>query len=169
MVTTGNAGSDAYARLMGLVESHAAPYRLIDHASEGQTDLVSAMRGHDVRLAAKCLVVMVKIGKKVTRFVLAVIPGNLKLDVNAIRALYCATYVGFASTADAERLSGCVAGTVLPFTFDDELAIIADPALFAADEMYFNAGRLDRSIMIRPVDYQRIAQPRIERIALSAQ
>ena len=47
-----------------------ARYRLIDHAPEGRTDLVSALRGHDVAQAAKCLIVIVKIGKKQTRYAL---------------------------------------------------------------------------------------------------
>jgi Ala-tRNA(Pro) deacylase len=55
---------DLYERL----EAGGARYRLIDHAPEGRTDLVSALRGHDVALAAKCLVVMVKVGKKQSRY-----------------------------------------------------------------------------------------------------
>jgi Ala-tRNA(Pro) deacylase len=34
------------------------------------------MRGNDVAYAAKCLIVMVEIGKKQTRYVLAVVPGT---------------------------------------------------------------------------------------------
>jgi Ala-tRNA(Pro) deacylase len=158
---------DAYSRLMSLLEQNSATYRFIDHASEGQTDRVSALRGHDLRLAAKCLVLMVKVGKKVTKFLLAVMPGDCRLNVNAVKQLFSATYAGFASTADAERLSGCVAGTVLPFSFNEELTVIADPAIFDAPDMYFNAGRLDRSIVIQTADYRRIAQPRVERIALA--
>jgi Ala-tRNA(Pro) deacylase len=156
--------TEAYSRLVSLLDGNGVSYRFIDHAHEGQTDRVSALRGHDVRLAAKCLVVMVKAGKKVTRFVLAVVPGDFRLDVDAVKRLFSATYVGFASTGDAERLSGCVAGTVLPFSFNEELALVVDPTLFDAPEMYFNAGRLDRSIVIRTDDYRRIAAPRVERI-----
>ena len=38
-------------------------YRLIDHAPAGRTDIVSAMRGHEPKQAAKCMIVMVKVGK----------------------------------------------------------------------------------------------------------
>ena len=35
---------DTYTRLIALLNQHGAQYRLIDHAPEGRTELVSAMR-----------------------------------------------------------------------------------------------------------------------------
>jgi Ala-tRNA(Pro) deacylase len=156
---------DAYARLISLLEQHGVPYRLIDHAPEGRTDLVSAMRGHDPKLAAKCIVVMVKVGKKVTRHVLGVIPGNARIDLNAVKALLSGTYVSFASPENAERLSGSVVGAILPFTFDPDLELVVDSAVLNNEEMFFNAARLDRSIVLRTEDYVKVAQPRIAAIA----
>ena len=77
-----------YDRLIGLLETNKASYRLIDHASEGQTDKVSALRGHPVEAAAKCIVLIVKIGKKTSRFVLAVVPGNARVDISKIKLLF---------------------------------------------------------------------------------
>src|SRR5579863_721713 len=59
---------DTYERLVALLDARDARYRLIDHPAEGRTELVSAMRGHSVAQAAKCIVVMVKLGKKITKF-----------------------------------------------------------------------------------------------------
>ena len=56
-------------------------------------------------------------------------------------------------------------GTVLPFALDPRLELIAGPALLRHDTLYFNAGRLDRSMALRTRDYVRLARPRIERIA----
>ena len=105
-----------YARLIALLEEGGTSYRLLDHASEGRTEIVSTLRGHSVEQAAKCIIVMVKFGKKVTKFVLAVLPGNARLDLTAVRGLYPgATYAGFAPPERAEQLAGSVIGTVLPF------------------------------------------------------
>ena len=150
-----------YDRLIALLDANGARYRLIDHAPEGRTEIVSAMRGHPVGEAAKCLLVMIKMGKKVTRFVLAVVPGDARLDLGAIRAMMNATYAGFAPPDRAEALAGSVVGTVLPFAFVEELTVIADPGLKAHAELYFNAARLDRSIALRTDDYFRIAKPRM--------
>ena len=105
---------ETYDKLIALLDANKASYRLIDHVPEGQTDKVSALRGHPVEAAAKCIVLIVKIGKKTSRFVLAVIPGDARVDTGKIKSLFSgATYAGFAATDVAERLAGSVAGTVL--------------------------------------------------------
>ncbi|OAR25845.1 hypothetical protein A8W25_09940 [Streptomyces sp. ERV7] len=154
-----------YQRLINLLDSTATGYKLIDHEPEGTTETVSALRGHPVSEAAKCLVLIVKIDRRVTRYVLAVVPGDRRVDLNAIRTLFAARYVGFCDAATAERLAHAVPGTVLPFTFDPELELIADPDVTAQPCLYFNAARLDRSLAISGADYAGLAQPRIERIA----
>jgi Ala-tRNA(Pro) deacylase len=156
--------ADPYARLIADLDAAGARYRLIDHAPEGRTELVSALRGHDVAQAAKCLVVMVKIGKKRTRYVLAVVPGNARLDLTAVKELMGGTYVGFAATQKAEALSGSVSGTVLPVSYHPQLELIVDPALLALPELFFNAARLDRSLALATQDYLRVAKPRVEHI-----
>jgi Ala-tRNA(Pro) deacylase len=108
---------------------------------------------------------MVKIGKKITKYVLGVVPGNARVDLTAVKALFNATYVSFASPDIAERLAGSVAGTVLSFAFSPELELIVDPSLFENDELYFNAARLDRSVVLKTRDYLTLAKPRIEGIA----
>ena len=150
---------DLYERLVADLEAGGARYRLIDHAPEGRTDLVSALRGHDVAMAAKCLVVMVKIGKKQSRYVLAVVPGDARVDLQAIQALVGGTYVAFASKDKAEELAGSVSGTVLPFSYHPRLELIVDPALLQKPELFFNAARLDRSIALATDDYARLAAP----------
>ncbi|WP_329395133.1 YbaK/EbsC family protein [Streptomyces melanogenes] len=156
---------DTYQRLIHLLDSTATVYKLIDHEPEGTTETVSALRGHPVSEAAKCLILIVKIDRRVTRYVLAVVPGDRRVDLNAIRTLFAARYVGFCDAATAERLAHAVPGTVLPFSFDPELELVADPDVVAQPCLYFNAARLDRSLAISGTDYARLAEPRVERIA----
>lgn len=157
--------ADTYKRLVALLDEQGARYRLIDHTPEGRTEFVSRMRGNALSQAAKCIILIVKIGKKTTTYVLGVVPGNARVDLNAVKALMNGTYVSFASPDIAERLAGCVSGTVLPFAFDPTLNLIVDPSLLQNDELYFNAARLDRSIALNTRDYVTLAKPRIERIA----
>jgi Ala-tRNA(Pro) deacylase len=157
--------STAYDELIALLERHGAAYRVIDHAPEGRTEIVSQLRGHPASEAAKCIVVMAKIGRKITRYVLAVVPGDARLDLAAIKTLLGATYVGFATPSIAEELGRTVSGTILPFPLDDRLELIVDPRVLATPELFFNAARLDRSLAVRADDFARIAQPRVARIA----
>jgi Ala-tRNA(Pro) deacylase len=152
---------DLFERFTADLEAAGARYRVIDHPPEGRTELVSALRGHDVAQAAKCLIVMVKVGKKQTRNVLAVVPGDARLDLQAVRALLGGTYVAFADKDKAEELAGSVSGTVLPFSYHPRLELIADPSLLTSPELFFNAARLDRSIALATDDYVRLAAPRI--------
>lgn len=157
--------NDTYTHLIAWLDERAARYRLIDHEPEGRTEVVSPLRGNALSQAAKCIVLLVKIGKKVTRYVLAVVPGDTKVDLQAIKALLGATYIAFASPDIAERLAGSVPGTILPVSFNPDLELIVDPSLLDNDEIYFNAARLDRSMVLATADYVAAAKPRLEHIA----
>jgi len=153
-----------YTRLISLLEECGAHYRVIDHAPEGRTEIVSPLRGNDLRDAAKCLILIVKTSGKSKKYVLAVVPGDRKLSWAMVKGLYRATYVGFASSDVAEDLAGSITGTILPFSFTPKLELIVDCNIATTDEIYFNAGCLDRSIALWTADYLRIAKPRIESI-----
>jgi Ala-tRNA(Pro) deacylase len=160
-----SASESTYDKLLALLDAGGARYELIDHAPEGRTELVSPLRGNELSQAAKCIVVMVKLGKKTTRYVLAVVSGTARVDLGALKALLGGTYAAFASPDVAERLAGSVSGTILPFSFNPDLELIADPGLLAHGRIYFNAARLDRSMALDTEDYVAIARPRVERIA----
>lgn len=159
---------DLYTRLVADLDAIGARYRLIDHPPEGRTEQVSALRGNEVAHAAKCLIVMVKIGKKQTRYVLAVVPGDTRVSLAAVKDLLGGTYAAFASTEKAEQLAGSVSGTVLPVSYHSQLELIVDPGLLTAPELFFNAARLDRSMAVHTDDYVRLAKPRQERIIATA-
>lgn len=155
---------DAYARLIALLDGAGADYRLLAHSPEGRTEAVSAMRGNELGAAAKCMVLMLKHGKRRTSFVLAVVPGDRRVSFAAVRELFGASYVSFAVPAMAEALAGSVAGTILPFSFDQRLQLVVDPDLLEHDELFFNAARLERSVALATSDYLRLASPRLASI-----
>ncbi|MER7562194.1 YbaK/EbsC family protein [Streptomyces sp. NPDC097941] len=156
---------DTYDCLITLLDTSSVDYRLIDHVPEGTTDAVCALRGHPASEAAKCIVLRVKVDRRTTRHVLAVVPGDRRVDLDAIRTLFAARYVGFSDAETAERLARAIPGTVLPFSFDPELEVIADPDVVKQPRLYFNAARLDRSLCLSGPDYERLANPRVEPIA----
>ena len=157
---------DTYTKLIQYLDENGAQYRLIDHEPEGRTEIVSPMRGNEVSQAAKCIVVMVKITKKDKKYILAVVPGDAKVDLNAIKNMFRGIYVSFATPEIAEELAGSVSGTVLPFSFNPKLELIVDPKLLENEEIFFNAARLDRSMALKTSDYVRLTDPRKENIAL---
>jgi Ala-tRNA(Pro) deacylase len=97
---------DTDAQLVAFLDQYGVQYRLIDHAPEGRTEIVSSMRGNVLSQAAKCIVLMVKIGKMVTRYVLAVIPGDARVDWHAVKALMIGHPVAHRTGAEALVLRG---------------------------------------------------------------
>jgi Ala-tRNA(Pro) deacylase len=154
-----------HAWLIDLLDTAGADYRTIDHRPEGRTEVVSAYRAHPLAQAAKCVVARVRVGRRDRRYLLAVVSGDRRVDLERLRALCDGTAAALAPRDVAERLTRCVSGSIIPFTADPELALVVDPELLEHDELYFNAARLDRSIALRTTDYLALARPRVERIA----
>jgi Ala-tRNA(Pro) deacylase len=139
---------------------------VMGHEPVGMTEVVSRLRGHPLEQAAKCLVLVVKLDRRTRRHVLAVVPGDSKVDLAAVAGMYAARYAGFADPATAERLARSMPGTVLPFPMDADVELLVDPRVLAQPRLYFNAGRLDRSISLATDDYAAIATPRVAAIAV---
>jgi Ala-tRNA(Pro) deacylase len=154
-------------QLFQLLETSGARYRLLEHAPEGRTDLASELRGNPVAQAAKCIVVRAKLANRESAYVLAVVPGDRRVDLDRIREHRGARSAAFADPTTAERLSRSLSGAIVPFAFDPELELVVDPELLEHRQIYFNAGSLDRSIALGTADYVSLARPLVKRIALA--
>ena len=154
-----------YFRLIDLLEREGARYRLVDHEPAGRTELASLVRGHPLSQAAKCIVIKIRYRRRPPQHVLAVVPGNQRVDMNGLRTLFGGDDASMARREKAEELTGAVSGSIPPFSFDPRLQLVADPLLLRNAELFFNAARLDRSLALATADYVRIARPRIASIA----
>jgi Ala-tRNA(Pro) deacylase len=160
--------AEVFDRLVTLLSDAKATFRVIEHAAEGRSEAISVIRGNRPDQAAKAMVLDVRGGGGGRRHVLAILPGSRKLDFNAVAQLFEARKCGFASPDTAQELTGCVMGSVPPFALNPALAIVADEDLLANDTLFFNAGRLDRSMELDTRDWIAVAKPRVARIATKA-
>jgi Ala-tRNA(Pro) deacylase len=156
---------DIYQHVVSLFDAQKIVYRILEHEAEGRTARASQLRGHELSQAAKALVIMVTLGKKERRYCLAVVPGHLHVDLNAIKNLYAGTRAMLAPQERAQQLTYCVMGAVPPFTFHRDLDLIADEALLDNTEIIISPGRLDRSIFMHIDAYVTVARPRWAQIA----
>ncbi|MCW7941469.1 prolyl-tRNA synthetase [Streptomyces hygroscopicus] len=157
---------DVFERLKDLLDSGAASYRTIRHEPEGRTEAASRLRRHPSAQAAKSIVVRVATGKRSRRYVLAVVPGDRRVDLSALAVRYGGREASFAAREVAERLAGSVSGSITPFAFSAELDLLVDEGLLVHDEIYFNAGRLDVSVALSVADYVQLARPAVAAIAV---
>jgi len=158
--------TDVHERLCALLDQEGASYRVIEHDPEGRTEIIAKIRGNKIEQSIKSIVVQVRLNRKDNSYCLANVPGDCRVDFNGIKNYFNADSVAFASREKAQELTGCVIGAIPPFSFSDQLQVLADPLIRQNTEVVFNAGRLDRSIFMSLEDYIRIAKPHMSEIAL---
>jgi len=159
---------DVFDQIVALLSGAKAKFRVIEHEAEGRSEKISLIRGNRPGQAAKAMVLDVRGGGGGRRSVLAILPGNRKLDFAAVAKAFEARKAGFASPESAEALTGCAMGAVPPFSLNPELSVVADEGLLANDTLYFNAGRLDRSMELDTKDWIAVVKPHVAKIAAPA-
>ena len=157
---------DIHEQLRALLDREGAVYRVIEHESEGRTELIAKIRGNRLEQAIKSIVLQVRLSRKENIYCLANVPGDRRIDLDGVKIHFNADSAAFAAREKAQELTGCVVGAIPPFSFSDQLQVLADPLIRENDEIVFNAGRLDRSIFMKLDDYIRIAKPQLTKIAL---
>ena len=157
--------TDIHTQLRTLLDKEGAAYRVLEHEAEGRTEVITQIRGNRIEQAIKSMVVQVRMSKKENLYYLANVPGDCRVDFDAIKAHFNAAGIGMAPREKAEALTGCVIGSIPPFTFNEKLGLLADPLIKENDEVVFNAGSLEKSIFIKMEDYFRIADPQVVSIA----
>lgn len=145
-----------FEKLIALLDSQQAKYRLMEHEPTGKCEEVAAIRGTAVSQGAKALVCHVK-GNGLKQYVLAVLPADQQADLGKVAQAVGGLRASLASPAEVSRLTGCVFGAIPPFSFHQELKLVVDPTLCERNsEIAFNAGLLEKSMVLDVADYLRI-------------
>ena len=158
--------NDIHEQLRALLDKEGAVYRVIEHEPEGRTEMIAKIRANRIEQSIKSIVVQVRLNRKENLYCLANVPGDCRIDFDGIKGHFNADSVAFAFREKAQELTECVIGAIPPFSFNDQLQVLADPLIQQNEEVVFNAGRLDRSIFMKLDDYLRIARPQLAKIAL---
>ncbi|MBR8465321.1 YbaK/prolyl-tRNA synthetase associated domain-containing protein [Campylobacter sp. faydin G-140] len=154
-----------------MLTQHCARFRVINHEAAGTSQSVAALRGTHVGQGAKALVCTIKgVQKDIVKqkiHILAVLPADYRADLNALCDELGGLKASLSSPSEVSEFTDCVIGSVPPFSFHDELKLVCDPYLFERfEEIAFNAGLLDRSIVLNASDYARIAKPNLIKFAI---
>ena len=144
-----------FEKLIALLEANQARFRVIEHPAEGRSELVASLRGTKPGQGAKAMLC-----RSEGVYVLAVLPGDRKVDFRKVAEVAGKRKATLATPEEAMKQTGCAIGAIPPFSFSPDVKLAVDPALVEShDEIAFNAGRLDRSMVLDAKDYVRIAQP----------
>ncbi|MNB62430.1 YbaK / prolyl-tRNA synthetases associated domain protein [compost metagenome] len=154
-------GTATHQRLIALLSQQGAQYRVVEHEAIGKCEAVSEIRGTALGQGAKALVCKVK-GNGVKKHVLAILAADQQADLSQLASHFGGIKASLASPAEVDDLTACVFGAIPPFSFHPDLTLVADPLLFERyDEIAFNAGLLEKSVIMSSADYLRIAQPEL--------
>ncbi|MBC8948832.1 YbaK/prolyl-tRNA synthetase associated domain-containing protein [Xenorhabdus sp. TS4] len=153
--------NDIFERLTTLLDNNNARYQVMEHATGGRSEEVAKIRGTQLGQGAKGLVCHVK-GNGYRQYVLAVLPADQQADLAILAKQIGGSRASLASPKEVSELTRCVFGAIPPFSFHPDLKLVADPLLFERyEELAFNAGSLERSIILNAADYRRIAMPEL--------
>ncbi|UNC50613.1 YbaK/prolyl-tRNA synthetase associated domain-containing protein [Enterobacter huaxiensis] len=154
-------GTATHNKLITLLTEQGARFRVMEHEAVGKCEAVSEFRGTALGQGAKALVCKVK-GNGVKKLVLAILAADRQADLSQLANHFGGLKASLASPAEVDTLTACVFGAIPPFSFHPDLALVADPLLFERyDEIAFNAGLLEKSVVMDTQDYLRIARPEL--------
>ncbi|QJT80328.1 YbaK/prolyl-tRNA synthetase associated domain-containing protein [Kosakonia sp. MUSA4] len=155
------ASRDVHQHLLTLLAQQQARFQVVEHDAVGKCEAVSEIRGTALGQGAKALVCKIK-GNGVKKHVLAILAADLQADLSRLALHFGGLKASLASPLEVEELTACVFGAIPPFSFHPDLHLVADPVLFQRfDDIAFNAGLLEKSVIMDTQDYLRIAQPEI--------
>lgn len=149
--------TSVFLKICHLLDEHGIEYVVKEHEPTHTSEESAAARGDDLKVGGKALVL-----KADKRFVLFVIPADMKLNSKTAKQLLGARKLRFASREELKELTGLVPGSVPPFgrpilDFD----IYVDSSVYENDSMSFNAGDLCRSITLASVEHRRVVRPAV--------
>jgi len=182
-----------FNKIHDLLSKNGAKFRVIEHESARTSEEVAKIRGTKMSQGAKALVCSIK-GVNEAKFreifkdenvfegylldderpamkagkiyLLAVLPADEQADLDALTQKFDGKKASLASPEEVMALADCVFGSVPPFSFHKNLHLVVDESLLEQnEEIAFNAGLLDRSIVLNVKDYARIVKPVLVKFA----
>lgn len=118
--------------------------------------------GYSLKQGAKAIIIRAKNNESNKKFVMLVLPGDLKFDNQKVKKVLNVKDVRFAMTEEIDKITGGVEiGGVPPFGNFFNIEVIVDPKLFENEKIVFNAGDRRYSIAMKSEDYKKVINPKI--------
>ena len=140
-----------FEKIIQLLDSRGIIYELVEHEMVFTSEEAAKVRGFSLKQGAKSLIL-----KHGNEFVMAVLPGDRKLDTKKLKKILEVRDLRFASPEEVKNLTGVEIGAVYPFGSIAKMKAFVDMSLGENEYIGFNPGVHDKSIKMRFVDYKEI-------------
>jgi Ala-tRNA(Pro) deacylase len=149
------------ARLREFLDGHRVKYAVISHSATFTAQEIAASAHIPGKELAKTVVV-----KLDGKFAMAVLPASRKVDFAALQSATGAQQVGLASEKEFQGMfPECELGAMPAFGNLYGMEVWVDETLTRDAEIAFNAGSHTELIRLAYKDFERLASPKVARIA----
>lgn len=146
-----------FSNIKHLLDKHHIRYEVMDHEPTPTSADAARVRGTKPDEGAKAMVLRSK-----GAFVMCVLSGNCKIDLNKMRLILGNDSLSFATPDEVKRATDCEIGSVPPFGNLFRIPLYVDKSIVRQERIAFNAGLVTRSIVMNKDDYIAIVKPIIE-------
>lgn len=145
-------------RAAQILAHRGSPFEIIRyHHTQKGADFASRATGFALAKIIKTLVVGIGGG----RYVLALVPGNCRLDVKRLALALAVKRAALADASTAQRMSGYLVGGISPFGTAHKMDAVMEAQLLSADQVLINAGRRGIMLKMAPADIVTALQCRV--------
>jgi Cys-tRNA(Pro) deacylase len=150
--------------IIGFLKQQGITYELREHEPVYTAPQMAQYLGTSEQRIAKSMVLKKSDGG----YVLAVLPGKLRIDFSRFASVLGVEKVSLAPIPEAERIARCSVGSVHPFGNLVDLKTYFDKHILSLDFVYFNPGDHTKSIKINTDDLVRLVTPTVTEFARSS-
>jgi Cys-tRNA(Pro) deacylase len=143
--------------ILAFLNQNGIVYELREHEPVYTAPQMAEYLGTSEQRIAKSMVLKKSDGG----YVLAVLPGRLKIDFGRFAKVLGVEKVSLAPIAEAEKIARCSVGSVHPFGNLLDLRTYFDRHMLSLDYVFFNPGLHTKSIRISTGDLVRLVKPTI--------
>jgi Ala-tRNA(Pro) deacylase len=153
------------SKILNLLEANHCWYETFQHEPVRTSEEAAKTRpGFTLHQGAKAMIVKIKSAQ--SRFVMLVLPADMRFDNGKVKSFLAAKELRFATEQEILDLTGGVQpGAVPPFGNFFRLEVVADPGLFENEKIVFNAGDRCFSVAMKSEDYKRLVNPQVTSLA----
>jgi len=149
--------ADTEEKILASLKAGRIPYEVFEHEPVYTCRKMAEFLKTDEGRIAKSMIVK----KSEGGYVLAVLPGNMRINFARLAAVTKSTSVSLAPREEAEKIAGCSVGCVYPLGNIINLETLFDEKLLRQEYVYFNPGSHTKSVRINTRALVNLVRPTI--------
>ncbi|MBI4177304.1 MAG: YbaK/EbsC family protein [Candidatus Aenigmarchaeota archaeon] len=149
-----------YDKIKNYFYVNKVSYREIKHTAGASVEDYHKALGCRWEQQLKCLLLKTYTDSR-EEFVVLTIPAQKRADLKSIKGALNAKKIRMATREELKSVTGCGFGELPPVGKIFGIKLLLDKDFLDEKEAFMNAGRVDVSFVVSPLDLQRLENPQI--------